>query len=87
MDQTGATFINLDAVPVDQLDARLTAALVTDPEGTIIVNVFRKRTVQDLVNLMDQVNQVKTPKGEPAAVIIATSPINAKAEAAAQKGG
>jgi biopolymer transport protein ExbD len=87
MDQNGATFVNLTPVALDQLTATLTTDLSTDPEGTIVVNVFKKRTVQDLVNLMDQVNQVKTAKGEPAGVIIATSPITAKDQAAAQHGG
>ena len=85
-DPSGGIFINLDAVPLDQLDTKLTADIAADPEGTIVVNVAKKRTVQDLVNIMDQVNQVKTPKGEPAGVIIATSPLTAKDQAAAASG-
>ena len=87
MEEGGDVFINLDPCPLDQLDTRLTAAIATDPEGTIVVNVAKKRSVQDLVNIMDQVNQVKNPKGEPAGVIIATSPLTAKDQAAAAHGG
>ena len=86
MRESGETFINLDACPLDQLQTRLTSAIATDPDGTIVVNVGKTRKVQDLVDIMDQVNQVKNPKGEPAGVIIATTPLDEKAQATAARG-
>jgi biopolymer transport protein ExbD len=84
MDQDGKTFINLDPVPVEQLESNLTAFIASDPEGTIVVNVFKKRSVQELVDIMDQVNAVRTPKGEPAGVIVATNAVDAKSASTRQ---
>jgi biopolymer transport protein ExbD len=83
VDRQGRSFINLDPVPVEELEARLTALIAGDPEGTIVVNVDRKQAVQKLVEVMDKVNLVKTPKGEPAGVIVATTAIDPRKEAAA----
>jgi biopolymer transport protein ExbD len=82
VDRAGNTFLNLDRVPLDALSARLTAALAADPEGTIVVNVDAGRDVQTLVDVMDRVNAVRTPTGEPAGVIIATTPLDARKELA-----
>lgn len=83
LDANGNTFINLDAVPMDQLEPRLTQDIASDPDGTIVVNVDKHQVVQKLVDVMDRVNRVTTPKGEPAGVIIATSPVDPRKEAAA----
>lgn len=83
IDRTGNSFINLDAVPFNELAPRLTGYIANDPDGTIVVNVDKKQAVQKLVDVMDQVNTVKTPKGDLAAVIIATSPVDPHKEAAA----
>ncbi len=86
LDEKGALFINLDPSTMDSLTATLTADLANDPEGTIVVNVAKRRTVQELVNVMDQVNQVKNSKGQPAGVIVATAPLSEKDRAAAAHG-
>ena len=84
MDKDGSTFINLSAVPLEDLGHRLQGLITKDPEGTIVVNVAREQTVQKLVDVMDRVNIVTTPKGTPATVIVATSPVDPKAESANQ---
>jgi biopolymer transport protein ExbD len=84
MDKEGRTFINLTIVPLEQIGHRLQGLIASDPEGTIVVNVAREQTVQKLVDVMDRVNIVTTPKGTPATVIVATSPVDPKAESANQ---
>ena len=84
MDKEGRTFINLAEVSLPQLGHVLQGYITSDPEGTIVVNVAREQTVQKLVDVMDRVNIVTTPKGTPATVIVATSPIDPKADSADQ---
>jgi biopolymer transport protein ExbD len=85
MDREGKTFINLSAVPLEQIGHRLQGYITSDPEGTIVVNVAQEQTVQRLVDLMDRVNIVTTPGGAPATVIVATSPVDPKADSANQE--
>ncbi|MBC8104874.1 MAG: biopolymer transporter ExbD [Cytophagales bacterium] len=84
MNRAGTTFINLDEVPLEKLSPTLQGYIKNDPEGTIVVNVAKEQTVQKLVDVMDKVNTVTTPKGAPATVIVATSPVDPKAESANQ---
>jgi biopolymer transport protein ExbD len=84
MDKDGRTFINLTEVSLGQLGHTLQGYITRDPEGTIVVNVAKEQTVQKLVDVMDRVNIVTTPKGTPATVIVATSPIDPKADSASQ---
>lgn len=86
MDRTGKTFINLSEVPLDQIGHLLQGYITNDPEGTIVVNVAREQTVQKLIDVMDRVNVVTTPRGTPASVIVATAPVDPKAESANQGG-
>ena len=86
LDDSGKLFINLDPADMSTLTATLTSDLANDPDGTIVVNVAKRRTVQELVDLMDQVNQVKDAKGGRAAVIVATAPLSDKERADAAHG-
>lgn len=84
MDKEGRTFINLTEVPLGQLGHALQGYITRDPEGTIVVNVAKEQTVQKLIDVMDRVNIVTTPTGTPATVIVATSPVDPKADSASQ---
>ena len=86
LDENGKLFINLDQAGFDTVTDTLTRDLAKDPEGSIVVNVAKKRTVQELINVMDAVNQVKDSKGRPPTVIVATAPLTDKERAQAAHG-
>ena len=81
VDKQGYLYLNLDRIDMSLLGTALQSRINGTPDGVIVVNVEKTQPVQTLVNVMDAVNNVKTPSGEPAAVMIATTPINARGEA------
>jgi len=81
---TAAGQYYLDTKPTDQasLQNDLQERVTSNPDTVIIVNVAGSQQVQTMIDVMDIVNQVNTPSGDPAAVMIATQPVDAGAPAA-----
>lgn len=80
VDKTGRLYLNLDRIDLGLLGTALQNRIAANPDGVIVVNVEKTQSVQTLINVMDAVNGVRKPNGEPAAVMIATTPINARGE-------
>jgi biopolymer transport protein ExbD len=87
VNKQGEFYLNLDRIEPAQLTAALQNRIKASPEGVIVVNVEKSQNVQTLINVMDSVNQVRTPDGQPAPVMIATEPINTRGEALPPAGG
>ena len=81
VDKAGDYYLNIDPIQPAAIQAALQERVSAKPETVIVVNVEKSHNVQTLISVMDIVNSVKKPNGEQAAVMIATTPINARGEA------
>ena len=78
----GAYYIDLTPVSRDQLQQDLQTRVTANPETVVIVNVAGSRDVQTLIDVMDSVNAVSTPAGDPVPVMIASQPVDANGQTA-----
>ena len=86
VDKAGDYYLNVDPIRPAAIQAALQDRVSAKPETVIVVNVHKSHNVQTLISVMDIVNSVKKPDGGQAAVMIATTPINARGEAVAPAG-
>jgi biopolymer transport protein ExbD len=72
----GQYYLDTTPTPQDQLQAALQSRVTKQPDTVIIVNVAGAQPVQTMINVMDIVNHVNTPSGDPVPVMIASQPVN-----------
>ncbi len=82
VDEQGLYYLDAQKIDPGQLTASLQQRVTANPQTLIVVNVDKEQDVQTLITVMDSVNQVTTPSGEPPTVTIATSPIDSHGNAA-----
>ncbi|HEX5324429.1 MAG TPA: biopolymer transporter ExbD [Capsulimonadaceae bacterium] len=87
VDKTGRYTLDTRQIPPAALEALLQRRVTSNPRTVIVVDVDKTQDVQTLITVMDAVNQVTTPAGDPAPVMIATSPVNTRGNTAARARG
>jgi biopolymer transport protein ExbD len=69
-------YLDKTKVSRDTLAAELQKRVNGQPDAVLIVNLSKSQTTQSLIDVMDAVGKVKTPKGGAPAVLIATEPVD-----------
>jgi biopolymer transport protein ExbD len=93
VDSRGRCFLGAQPISRTNLTPTLQARINGDPRTIMIVNVDRRRGVQDLIDVMDSVDAVTLPTSARAAdftqpaVTVATSPVDANGNAVSRVGG
>jgi biopolymer transport protein ExbD len=77
----GQYYLDLTPIARDDLQAALQTRVTANPDTVILVNVAGSRNVQTLIDVMDSVDRVNTPAGDPASVMIASEPVDANGRA------
>ena len=77
----GQFFLNRSPIQEAGLRQALQAALNMRPNSYIVVNVAKVQTTQSLINVMDSIQRVSPPLGQPLEVLIATEPIDLEGNA------
>ncbi|HEY3330738.1 MAG TPA: biopolymer transporter ExbD [Capsulimonadaceae bacterium] len=81
VDKSGDYYINLTKIQPAQLGSLLQDKVTGEPDTVIVVNVAKAQRVQTLIDVMDQVNTVEKPSGDPPAVMVATEPVSLTGQA------
>ena len=77
----GGYYVGTRRVSPETLGAALSARAATDPQAVVVLNLAKSRTAQTLISVMDAVNQVRTPAGQPVTALMATEPVDATGHA------
>ncbi len=72
----GGYYLGTRRVTPEALGAALQARASADPHAVVVLNVAKSQTAQTLIRIMDAVNRVRTPDGQPVTALMATEPVD-----------
>ena len=72
----GGYYLGARRVAPETLGAALQARASSDPHAVVVLNVAKSQTAQTLIRIMDAVNRVRTPDGQPVTALMATEPVD-----------
>ncbi len=72
----GGYYLGTRRVAPETLGAALQTRATADPHAVVVLNVAKSQTAQTLIKVMDAVNRVRTPDGQPVTALMATEPID-----------
>ena len=72
----GGYYLGVRPIQPETLGAELQARAAADPRAVVVLNVAKSQTAQTLIKLMDVVNRVRTPDGQPVTALLATEPVD-----------
>ena len=72
----GGYYVGVRPIQPETLSAELQARAASDPHAIVVLNVAKSQTAQTLIKLMDVVNRVRTPDGQPVTALLATEPVD-----------
>jgi len=75
--QKGDYFVGRQKVGRDDFKDALSAAVTRQPDAVVILNVAKSQNAQSLIEVIDSVNTVQSPSGQPLQILIATEPVDA----------
>ncbi len=75
--QKGEYFVGRQKVGRDDFKGALSAAVTRQPDAVVILNVAKSQNTQSLIDVIDSVNTVQSPTGQPLQILIATEPVDA----------
>ena len=82
----GAYFLNAKKIDRDGLQDSLQTQVTAHPNSVVVVNMAKTQTTQNLIDVLDTINKVNTPSGQPAQVLIATEPVDEQGQPLENKG-
>ena len=77
----GEYFVGRQKVGRDNFKGALTNAITRRPDTVVILNVAKSQNAQSLIDVIDSVNTVESPSGQPLQILIATEPVDASGNA------
>jgi len=72
----GGYYLGTRRVTPESLGVALQARASADPHAVVVLNVAKSQTAQTLIKIMDAVNRVRTPDGQPVTALMATEPVD-----------
>ena len=72
----GGYYVGMRRVTPDGVGAALQARAASDPQSVVVLNIAKSQTAQTLIQIMDAVNRVRTPAGQPVTALMATEPVD-----------
>ncbi len=72
----GGYYLGTRPVAPESLGAALQTRAASDPHAVVVLNVAKSQTAQTLIKIMDVVNRVRTPDGQPVTALMATEPVD-----------
>jgi len=72
----GGYYLGTRRVAPEMLGPALQARASSDPHTVVVLNVAKSQTAQTLIKIMDAVNRVRTPDGQPVTALMATEPVD-----------
>jgi biopolymer transport protein ExbD len=72
----GGYYVGTRRVAPESLGAALQARAASDPHSVVVLNLAKSQTAQTLIQVMDTVNRVRTPDGQPVTALMATEPVD-----------
>jgi biopolymer transport protein ExbD len=72
----GGYYLGTRRVAPETLGPALQARASSDPHAVVVLNVAKSQTAQTLIKIMDAVNRVHTPDGQPVTALMATEPVD-----------
>ena len=72
----GGYYLGTRRVAPETLGAALQTRATADPHAVVVLNVAKSQTAQTLIKIMDAVNRVRTPDGQPVTALMATEPVD-----------
>jgi biopolymer transport protein ExbD len=77
----GEYFVGRQKVGRDNFKGALTSAVTRHPDTVVILNVAKSQNAQSLIDVVDSVNEIQSPSGQPLQILIATEPVDANGNA------
>ena len=72
----GGYYLGTHRIAPEALGPALDARAASDPRAVVVLNVAKSQTAQTLIKIMDAVNRVRTPNGQPVTALMATEPVD-----------
>ena len=72
----GGYYLGTRRIAPEALGTDLQARATSDPHAVVVLNVAKSQTAQTLIKIMDAVNRVRTPDGQPVSALMATEPVD-----------
>ncbi len=72
----GGYYLGTRRIAPEALGAALQSRATSDPHAVVVLNVAKSQTAQTLIKIMDAVNRVRTPDGQPVSALMATEPVD-----------
>jgi len=72
----GGYYLGTRRVTPESLGAALQARASSDSQAVVVLNVAKSQTAQTLIKIMDTVNRVRSPDGQPVTALMATEPVD-----------
>ena len=72
----GGYYLGTRRIAPETLGAALQARAMSDPHAVVVLNIAKSQTAQTLIKIMDAVNRVRTPEGQPVSALMATEPVD-----------
>ncbi len=72
----GGYYLGTRRIAPEALGPDLDARAASDPHAVVVLNVAKSQTAQTLIKIMDAVNRVRTPNGQPVTALMATEPVD-----------
>ena len=79
----GEFFVGRQKVARESFSGALNEAMQRRPDSVVILNVAKSQNAQSLIDVIDSVNTVASPSGQPLQILIATEPVDASGNALA----
>ncbi len=76
VNDAGGYYLGTRRVAPETLGSALQARAVSDPHSVVVLNIAKSQTAQTLIKVMDAVNRVRTPDGQPVTALMATEPVD-----------
>ena len=73
----GEFFVGRQKVGRENFKGTLEDAVKRRPDSVVILNVAKSQNAQSLIDVIDSVNTVASPSGQPLQILIATEPVDA----------
>ncbi len=72
----GGYYLGTRRTAPETLGIDLQARATSDPHAVVVLNIAKSQTAQTLIKIMDAVNRVRTPDGQPISALMATEPVD-----------
>ena len=79
----GEFFVGKQKIARENFKGALSNAIARRPDSIVILNVAKSQNAQSLIDVIDSVNTVASPSGQPLQILIATEPVDASGNALA----